>query len=132
MSFKQQKGFRHPDHEVKWTRGSNKRSRCSHIKTVLFEDMDIFLHSQGLYQQEQEDSVRDPKEKNFLLNIEDYLSRLTPRQADVIRLRLIADSDGVVKSFGDIGHILGISKQIVHRHYLAAVKKLRKMLTAGQ
>lgn len=58
--------------------------------------------------------------------IDELLSRLTPRQQQVLKLRYGIDSDSCL-SFDQIGAILGISKQRARQVESEAMEKLQKM-----
>ena len=88
------------------------KQRTQDIHRVLIEEIDI------------EDDTIDIIEKLEFQRINNYLKNIEPREADIIRMKIIGDL-----SFVEISKILSIPQSTAKSRFKSGVEKLRKLFT---
>lgn len=61
-------------------------------------------------------------QKKYRIAVKKMLTHLTDKQRQVITMHFFEE-----KSFSEIAEIMGIKRQVVHKHFCAAQKKLKKI-----
>ena len=85
-----------------------------------FANLDFFANEDGLYFDYGNADGQTDVQQHFLDNLDQYLSVLTKRQSEVIRLLLLG------KELPEIASIMGITRQAVNKHFWSAVEKMRQ------